>query len=141
MDSILDCKWNLYDIKINYFELQLITNEIYMTTKLTVAPWKWDNDLCKTEKRKRKRVFHFSFLVFGWTRKWPHFCPLPWIQTAPTMKQTFPLGHFYMLYKCKTRHKNKGYIFVGFKIFNITPLFLFLLVIYCHHLPRSCIDS
>ena len=28
--------------KINCFELQFITNEIYMTTKLTVTPWKWE---------------------------------------------------------------------------------------------------
>ena len=30
----------LHDHKINCFEPQLITNEIYMTTKLTVTPWK-----------------------------------------------------------------------------------------------------
>ena len=29
---------DLHDHKINGFELQLIINEIYMTTKLTVAP-------------------------------------------------------------------------------------------------------
>ena len=41
------------------FELQLITNEIYMTTKLTVASWKWENGSvkrrCEREKGKRKR--------------------------------------------------------------------------------------
>ena len=33
-----------------------------MTTRLTVAPWKWENDSvkrCKREKEKRKRVFLF----------------------------------------------------------------------------------
>ena len=36
----LDYKWDLHDHKINCFELQLITSEIYMITKLTVALFK-----------------------------------------------------------------------------------------------------
>ena len=50
-------------VKINCFVLQLIINEIYMTTKLTVALWKRGNG-CVKEKRKEKEFSYFPFLVF-----------------------------------------------------------------------------
>ena len=45
--------------KIKCFELQLITNEIYMTTKLTVTPWS-EEIVVQKGKEKRKK----GFLIF-----------------------------------------------------------------------------
>ena len=61
----LYCNQNTSKIyhKINCFKLQLITNEIYMTTKLIVAPWKWRNGCAKEKcKRKMKKMIFFIFL-------------------------------------------------------------------------------
>ena len=60
----LECKWDLYDQKINCFVLQLITNEIYMTTKLTVALWKCENGCVKKRREKEKGFSYFPFSVF-----------------------------------------------------------------------------
>ena len=45
--------------------LQLITNEIYMTTKLTVALWKLENDCVKEKREMEKEFSYFSFPLFG----------------------------------------------------------------------------
>ena len=70
--------------------LQLITNEIYMTIKLTVAFWKWGND-CVKEKEKRKWGFFISFSdvwidreVSNYTSPFPYFHQLPCNQTRLT---------------------------------------------------------
>ena len=40
-----------------------------MTTKLTVALWKWGKRCVKEKREKEKNCFHFPFPVFGWTVK------------------------------------------------------------------------
>ena len=69
--------------------LQLITNEIYMTTKLTVALWKWGN-VCVKEKKEKEKGFLISFSgvwidreVSDYTSLFPYFRLVPCNQTAP----------------------------------------------------------
>ena len=63
-----------------------------MTTKLTIAPEKWENgcvkESCKgkREKGKMKSFFHFPFSVFDGQRKWEMSFPTSALPT-PKAKQ------------------------------------------------------
>jgi len=68
-----------------------------MTTKLTVALWKWENGCVKERWKSEKGVFLFSFSgvwidreMSNYTSPLPHFTRIPWIQTAPTRKPIKP---------------------------------------------------